>query len=435
MTTRLRQAGLICALLFCFGFASTLRAQTSPTITTTSPLPPGIQNLAYSEQLQFTGGSPTSGTFWFESVQPGQTGLPPGTFLNSGSGLIGGTPTSTGTFTFRVNLSAGGSTFKDFALTISPPIQFTTPSPLPDAQIGTPYSVQLQTSGGNGSPTFTAGTALPGGLSLSSSGLLSGTPTGPSGTASFRVTVRDATPAANGGPSAAATTYTVSVVPQPLIFNPSSPLPNGVQGAAYSYAFGTSVSNGVPPYTYLVTAGALPAGLSLNSTTGQLSGTIPATAPAGPYNFSVTVTDSDEVRQSVTRALVLSVRTPLVINTTSLPDGVQNQNYSATITASGGDQPSRFSFAGGTLPNGVTLGSNGTLSGTPTNTGTFTFNVLATDSGTPNQQQVPKSLTLRINPPLVFSTANPLPNAVINTPYSTTIAFQRGIGYKRRVSD
>jgi hypothetical protein len=85
----------------------------------------------------------------------------------------------------------------------------------------------------------------------------------------------------------------------------------------------------------------------------------------------------------------------LTITTSSLPNGSRNVAYSATLTASGGKMPYAWSIASGNLPTGLSLGSTGTISGTPTQKGNFSFSVRVTDSSTPAATAT-KALSIRI---------------------------------------
>jgi len=121
----------------------------------------------------------------------------------------------------------------------------------------------------------------------------------------------------------------VYAAPRRVSITTNSPLPSGTAGTAYSQ---TLVANGgTPPYTWSVTAGALPAGLSLSSA-GVLSGT-PTTT--GTANFTVRAADSGT--QTATKAFALTINNPLSITTSSpLPSGTVGTAYSQTLAASGG---------------------------------------------------------------------------------------------------
>jgi hypothetical protein len=120
----------------------------------------------------------------------------------------------------------------------------------------------------------------------------------------------------------------------------------------------------------------LPAGLTLNASTGVISGT--PTAP-GTSDFTAKITDATQ--QTAQAQLEIVIDATLAITTTQLPSGTQNISYSTTLAASGGMPPYTWSVISGMLPAGLSLGSNsGTISGTPTIPGTSTFTVQVTDS-------------------------------------------------------
>src|SRR5262249_12282186 len=131
----------------------------------------------------------------------------------------------------------------------------TTPNPLPDSTIGAVYSQSLSASPPE-TYTFavTAG-ALPTGLALTPDGVLSGTTTC-EGTFAFTSTAPDSTNCSGDTP------YNVRVCPSLITLNPAS-LPGGRAGAAYSQPL--TGSGGVGPYTFAVTNGALPDGLTLSA--------------------------------------------------------------------------------------------------------------------------------------------------------------------------
>ncbi len=125
--------------------------------------------VAYSRQLTITGGLPP---FQF-SLFSGS--LPDGLTLTSG-GLLSGTPTSNGNFTFKIKVisGGGGSTVKQFSLSV---LEITT-TVLDGYVVGTPYSFQLVAAGGSGNYKWRIVTgSLPAGLTMDSTGLISGTPT------------------------------------------------------------------------------------------------------------------------------------------------------------------------------------------------------------------------------------------------------------------
>jgi hypothetical protein len=236
----------------------------------------------------------------------------------------------------------------------------------------------------------------------------------------FTVTVTD-----SETPTAKTATANLSIVVNPAVSVTTTSLPGGVIGTAYPGAT-LQAAGGVTPYTWAVTTGSLPAGLSLNTSTGAISGT-PSGTFVGPVNFTVTVTDNESPTKKTATAnlsITISVNTLTVTTTTaSLPTGVINNFYSATLQASGGVMPYTWSQTGGTLPAGLTLNSNGTISGTPTALGTASFTVQVKDSETPTAQTASASLSISINnsaPLMVTTTSSQLPAGNTGYAYPST---------------
>ena len=151
-------------------------------------------------------------------------------------------------------------------------------------------------------------------------------------------------------------TITTSGCPTITVAPPG--IPSDSVGVAYNQSI--NASGGVTPYSFSVTSGALPAGLSL-SLAGALTGT-PNTA--GTYNFTVTATDSNNCTES--QAYTLNVVCPAItVSPVSLPNGTTGVAYSQGITASGGLSPYTYTVTSGSLPGGLTLSPGGLLSGTP----------------------------------------------------------------------
>ena len=274
------------------------------------------------------------------------------------------------------------------------------------------YSATLTATGGTApySWAITAGT-LPTGLALASStGVISGTPTGP-GTSNFTVQVTDANSLTATQP------LSLTVLSTPTVSTTS--LPNGTQNTAYNTTL--AAAGGTSPYNWAITAGALPTGLALASSTGVISGTPTGT---GTSNFTVQVTDANSL--TATKPLSLTVVAPqLTVTTTSLPSGTQNAAYNTTLAATGGTTPYSWSISSGTLPSGLALtSSSGMISGTPTGTGTSNFTVQVTDANSLTAAQ-PLSLTVvGTNPPTVTTTS--LPNGTQNAAYSATLTATGG---------
>ncbi len=384
----------------------------SPLTITTAALPSGTQGVAYSTALAATGG--TTPYAWSTSAGS----LPPGLTLNAGTGLIFGTPTAGGTFTFTVMVTDTSApqqtTTRQLSIVVTSPLVLSTTS-LPGGVQGAPYSFALSASGGTTPYTFTvvAG-ALPTGLTLSASGVLSGTPL-VTGTTTFQVRVRDSSaPAQN-----VFRTFTLTISP-PLLVSTTS-LPNGVVGVPYSAQL--TATGGNPAYAWSVLGGTLPAGLTLSSS-GLLSGTPTASAP---YNFTVQVTDTTSPPTSTSKALsvLVSPAGTLTITTFSLPDGVRGAGYPATpFTATGGTSPYSWAVSAGGLPPGLTLSAAGSLTGTPTTTGVYAFTVTVTDamSGTAT-----RAFSIAVRAPLSITSPSPLPLMLAGQAVNLTLTGTGGL--------
>ena len=372
--------------------SSTVVVSPAPAITTTT-LPSGVVGTAYSQTLAATGGT---GTLTWSVTGT----LPAGLSLNTSTGVISGTPTAfiTSTFTVKVTDSAPTpvTASQQLSLTINnPPLTITTTS-LPNGQVGTAYGASVAAAGGASPYTWStdsAGTTALAALGLtlnSSTGAITGT-TPVAGTGSFTVTVTDSTT-----PTAQTQTKALSITINGVLAITTTSLPNGAVGTGYSQPL--AATGGASPYTWSV-AGSLPAGLSLNTSTGVIAGTPTAT---GTSNFTVTVTDSTTpTAQTQSQSLSITINGAsggtLSITTTSLPSGVVGTNYLGTVGVSGGVQPYTWSITG-TLPAGLSLDtSTGVISGMPTTTATSSFTVTVTDSTTPTAQTKSQALSITIS--------------------------------------
>jgi RHS repeat-associated protein len=297
--------------------------------------------------------------------------LPDGVTLDPMSGLIDGTPTAGGTFTFAIRASNGvvpDAVTPPITIVVAPAEQFphfTADTPPTSARVGNPYSYTFAASS-TPAPTFSISSgALPDGLVLDpTTGALTGTPTA-AGTFTFDVT------ASNGDLAVDADTgpITIVVLPafEPISFTSASPPSTWTVGNPYAYTFAAS---GVPAPTFMIASGSLPPGVTLDPTTGLISGT-PTTIGA----FSFAVTASNGFSPAVTTpALSVAIEpvsgtgtAPTFIDDTPPTTGIVGQSYSYTFTASGNPAPTFSINPPSNLPPGLSLDPNtGVLSGTPT---------------------------------------------------------------------
>lgn len=346
---------------------------------TTSTVPAATAGSNYSATVSMSGGS--SPFAW--SISSGT--LPAGLSLGASTGssvAIHGEPTGSGTssFTIMVTDSTGATSSQALTITVNPPPALTiTTTSLPAAEAGIAYSQTLQATGGVPSYQWSVSSgSLPAGLFLdASTGTISGTPT-VLGTSSFTVKVTD-----SQTPTPASTTANLSItVNNPPLQITTTTLPQGVINVTYSSTAFLTAIGGTQPYTWSISAGSLPSGLTLNASTGQISGKPTAT---GTSNFTAKVTDSSTpTAQTATANLSITVNAALAITTTSLPSGSVGTAYSTTLAASGGVTPYSWTVTSGSLPAGLSLNpTSGLISGTPTTAETSTFTITVSDAETP----------------------------------------------------
>ncbi len=393
-----------------------------PLSVTTGSLTSGQVSSTYAATLTASGG--TSPYTW--SVSSGT--LPAGLSLSASSGQITGTPTQNGTSTFTIQVKDSSSpaqtATESLSITIAAtPVQISNAS-VPSGQVGTAYSTTLAASGGTTPYSWTISSgALPAGLTLSTAGTISGTPTA-SGSFTFTAKVTDSTtPTAQAATESF--TITVAAAVTPVTISTGS-VSSGQVGTAYSTTL--AASGGTTPYSWSISSGALPAGVTL-SAAGTISGTPTA---SGSFTFTAKVTDSTTpTAQTATKSFALTVAaavSPVTITTSTLPAGQVGVAYSTLLAASGGTTPYSWSLGSGILPAGLSLSTGGTLSGTPTTAGSFTFTIKVTDSTTPTTQTATNSLTFTAaaaNGPVQITTTT-VPAGQLSVAYSTTLQATEG---------
>jgi hypothetical protein len=300
--------------------------------------------------------------------------FPPGLALSS-DGHITGTPTVAGTYTFYIrqtdNCGPEGEGNAPFVITIqagAPPLSVTT-STLSAAEGDLSYNASLSASGGGTSPKVWSVTEgqLPPGLTLSSDGHITGTPT-TAGTYSFTATVSD-------GYSSSSKKFTLTVIPGIAVSaSPTLPVAEVRTDFSVKVAEILGVTGGAPPYRFAPVSG-FPFGIGFDSATGTIFGSPRA---AGTFNLLIRITDANQASKEVTVALRVIPRLHIV--PLDLHRGHVGERYRAKVTVTGGDTP-LWSVSSGKLPAGLKLNTKtGAITGTPKRAGTFRFTITVTDA-------------------------------------------------------
>lgn len=223
--------------------------------------------------------------------------------------------------------------------------------------------------------------------------------------------------------------------PGPLSIATPSPLPSGTVNQPYATVVGGS--GGTTPYTWSLASGspALPAGLSLNATTGAIVGTPTALETTTPiFRLQDAASPANAVQQPLTIS-ILTIPQTFSITTASLPKGVVNQPYpNTTLAATGGLLPYTWSV-NPALPNGLQFNviSSGTISGIPLigTEGTTSHIFTVTDSTSPINHTSNRQLSLTINmaalpPTILFPAGDTLPSGRVDRFYDQTLRASGG---------
>ncbi|MCX6338879.1 MAG: putative Ig domain-containing protein [Candidatus Aureabacteria bacterium] len=364
-----------------------------PFVIVTTKLPTAFVGASYSASLVAEGG--TSPYIW--SLPEGA--LPKGLSLDGSKGIVSGTPQSPGTaqLSLKVIDAARRSASASCALEVreqggilvpmvaglhSQPLYLITGT-LPQAKVGEAYRSQFAATGGTPPYLWSIHTgSLPEGITLERlTGSLTGTPSTPQ-LAVFQVKVVDSEAHAD-----IAENRIVVVGPELVIATIS--IETGTVGSPYEQKL--EATGGAPPYSWNISSGTLPGGLSLDAGSGLISGT-----PTEHCDTLLAVQVSDSQGAMASEELELLVASSsLAVVTESLPQGELNKAYAATLAAGGGVTPYKWSLTVGQLPPGLTLNqATGIIGGTPSGgTGDYGLTFSVTDQeGT----QASRALTLSI---------------------------------------
>lgn len=350
--------------------ASNSALQVSPT-TLTNP----VLGSAYSQQLTTTGGS---GGYTYTL----NSGSLPGGLGMSSSGLISGTPTATGTFSFTVKStdSTSQTKLKTYVVAIANPT--ITASPGSTTFNGTrtiAFSQQLTGGGGTAPYTFSVDTGpMPPGITLGSTGLISGTPTT---AATYPIVVKVTDSSGGGGPYLSLISYTIAIANLPPV-----PIATASSATVAYNSAGTNTALTLSGGTATSVTVATQATHGVATASGTTISYKPTTNYAGPDSFTYFVTNLGGNSSTVTVTVTVSPPPAVTLSpaANSTFNAVAGTAFSQTFTGGGGSGSYTYSLTG-TPPTGVSFnGSSGVLSGTPLATGSFPFSITASDTSTGN---------------------------------------------------
>ncbi len=376
---------------------------TTITITCNNPAPPVISytpaSNIYTTGVAISTWTPTNtgGAVVSYSISPG---LPAGLVFNTGTGAITGTPTATSTITsYTVTATnAGGSGNTTINITVNPPAPVISYTPASNTDVaGIAIATWTPSNTGGAAVTWSVSPALPTGLSFNTStGVIIGTPTVITASASYTVTATNA-----GGIGTTSVTIVVNP-PAPIIsYTPTS----------NTYIVGTAITTWSPTNTggAAVTwsvSPSLPAGLTLNTATGLITGT--PTAVAATTTYTVTATN---VTGSGTATITITVNdiAPVVSYTPSTNVYTVGTAITALTPTNTGGAGTSWSI-GPSLPAGLIFNtSTGVITGTPTGTSPVTtYSISADNSGGTSTAYI------------TLSCINPTPPIISYTPSSNT---------------
>ncbi|AZC27154.1 putative Ig domain-containing protein [Pseudomonas sessilinigenes] len=379
----------------------------APTLAITpTTVPNGTQGTAYSTTLTASGGTAP----YTYAITSGS--LPAGLSLNTSNGSISGTPSASGNTNLTVTATDANSATGSRAYTLTIDAQAPVANAVSATVVANSSSnpITLNITGGTAT-SVAVSTAATHGTATATGTSITYTPTaGYSGSDTFAYTATNA----SGTSSPATVSLTVSA---PTLAITPTTVPNGTQGTAYSTTL--TASGGTAPYTYAITSGSLPAGLSLNTSNGSISGTPSA---SGNTNLTVTATDANSATGSRAYTLTIDAQAPVA------------NAVSATVVANSSSNPITLNITGGTAASvavataaahgtATATGTSITYTPTPGYSGSDTFTYTATNaSGTSS----PATVSLTVSAPTLVIAPASFSSGTVGTAYSTILSTSGG---------
>lgn len=398
----------------------TFRYVTPPPVTASftfviTDLPPEVPNYTITGVVNeaitgyFVNPSPTTPTVQYYTLESGI--LPPGISFDATKGMITGTPSAPGTYTVRISATNDGgkgdpSLYGIISFNIVSPVPVITSAITETIQEGTQFTYTIAATN---TPTSFSTSILPDGLKFNGA-TISGIPDIP-GTYNTLIT------AANSSGTATANLTLIILPPVPVIS--SAATVTGSVGTSFTYNI---IASNNP--TIYGASPALPAGLSLNTTTGIISG-IPLATAVGTNTYSIIAKNAGGSSTALSLTITITPPVPIIVGSRFVNGVVlQSFSYLPTLSPSTPSTSTAWAISEGALPPGLVLTtSTGLISGTPTATGFYSFTLSATNVGS----GVTGYKEISVYIPIANGTANTVAKFTSNTSLGNSDIVDNGV--------